>query len=334
MHFSTTLLLASAALSHTAQAALVSQNSTKRGLVYIPQTFITNPTDEPILTSPETILTWYYNYQMSPSPSLASQTHLEFVPMLWGSPDNANDFSFSDTVQNLIRQGKNITHVMGFNEPDGTFETGGSSMSPIGAAATWRRVLQPLREKGLKLVGPATTGGPQGKVWLAEFLAACGGQCSIDVLPVHWYGDFGGLASHIGEKETFFEGYPEAFPNGNETKIWVTEYAYPHGDFENSQRFFNESAEYFDRLEVIERYSYFGSFRSDRSNVGPYAAMLTEKGELTDIGSLYLGGGLTGRVPDGSVKPENDESGAFSLFGYRMRGWEWVIVAVVGAVVL
>lgn len=271
---------------------------------------------------------------MSPSPQLANAKHLEFVPMLWGSPDNANDFSFSDTVQNLIRQGSNITYVMGFNEPDGSFETGGSKISPVGAAATWRRVIEPLREKGLKLVGPATTGGPDGFQWLNEFLTACDGYCTIDVLPVHWYGNFGGLASHIGEKSNFFKGYPKAFPKGNETKMWVTEYAFPHGDFENSKQFFNESAEYFDRLEVIERYSYFGAFRSDQSNVGPYAAMLTEKGELTDIGSLYLGGGVTGKVPDGSTKQADDDSGAFSVFGHRVHGWEWIVVAALGIVLL
>lgn len=65
---------------------------------------------------------------------------------------------------------------------------------------------------------------------------------------------------------------------------------------EQTQGFFNMSAEYFDRLPSVERYSYFGSFRSDVSNVGPNAAMLTQKGELTDIGSWYLGGAATGKV--------------------------------------
>lgn len=50
----------------------------------------------------------------------------------------------------------------------------------------------------------------------------------------------------------------------------------------------------------ITRYAYFGSFRSDASNVGPAAAMLTEKGQLTDVGSWYLGGNATGAKPDGS----------------------------------
>lgn len=51
----------------------------------------------------------------------------------------------------------------------------------------------------------------------------------------------------------------------------------------------------------ITHYSYFGSFRSSVSNVGPNAAMLTEKGKLTDIGSWYLGRSATGNKPRGAA---------------------------------
>ncbi|KAI9757264.1 MAG: hypothetical protein M1815_001622 [Lichina confinis] len=47
----------------------------------------------------------------------------------------------------------------------------------------------------------------------------------------------------------------------------------------------------------VERYFYFGSFRSSVSNVGPNAAMLTERGKLTDIGAVYLGLETQGNVP-------------------------------------
>ncbi|KAL5400925.1 hypothetical protein PMIN03_011961 [Paraphaeosphaeria minitans] len=50
----------------------------------------------------------------------------------------------------------------------------------------------------------------------------------------------------------------------------------------------------------ITRYAYFGAFRSDTSNVGANSAMLTEKGELTDIGSWYLGGSRTNNIPHSS----------------------------------
>ena len=312
-------ILLTAGIAHLTTAATVSSNSTKRGLIYIPQIHLDYPGDSAIFLDPSNTLTWYYNYQSSPSPQLENQTHLQFVPMMWGNPENGGDYSFSDTVSDLIRKGHNITHVMGFNEPDGPNETGGSDISPKGAAASWIRVLEPLREKhGLKLVGPATTGGPDGFVWLAKFFEECDGRCNVDVMPVHWYGDFIGFSSHLGEKMA-------AYPN---TPIWVTEYAFPHGDIENSNRFFNESAEYMDRLAEVERYSYFGAFRSERSNVGPYAAMLTEKGELTDIGSLYLGGGVTGKVPDGKVKgpPDDGTSGAVGKWELATNVDFWIVL--------
>lgn len=86
-----------------------------------------------------------------------------------------------------------------------------------------------------------------------------------------------------------------SFPN---TSIWITEYAYANQDLEDTQDFYNESAAYFDRLDYIERYSYFGAFRSKTSNVGPNVPFLNNDGDLTDIGSWYLGfGNSTGVLP-------------------------------------
>ena len=69
------------------------------------------------------------------------------------------------------------------------------------------------------------------------------------------------------------------------------------------------SSEYMDRLEVVERYSIFAAFRSDASNVGPNATMLSAGGELTDIGAWYLGRSATGVAPTDT----NKASGAVSL---------------------
>lgn len=86
--------------------------------------------------------------------------------------------------------------------------------------------------------------------------------------------------------------------------IWVTEYALANADLADTQSFFNESMDYFDRLDYIDRYSYFGSFRSDTSNVGANVAMLNSKGKLTDIGSWYLGGKKTGVKPNAAGRLE------------------------------
>ena len=320
MYLSTDLLAAAAAAllllpSTLAQATF--QRSSKRGLVYVASAKY--PADNQIWVESGSDLTWYYNYELTPSADYnnRSQTEFEFVPMLWGAPATTTDTAFLDGVKSMIKGGRNISHVLTFNEPDGTSSTGGSSIDPALAATTWIREIEPLRELGLKVGAPAVTGSPSGFTWLSNFFAACASQgtnCTVDFIPIHWYGNFDGLASHIGQVTGTWVplsfplpslSFPRPLSNVDicrypNTTIWVTEYALNDASLSDTQRFFNTSAEYFDRLDYIERYSYFGSFRSSVSNVGPNAAMLDQKGRLTDIGSWYLGGAATNNVPSSS----------------------------------
>ncbi|KAE8441987.1 hypothetical protein EG329_004113 [Mollisiaceae sp. DMI_Dod_QoI] len=282
MRFSSSLLLAAATLT---SADTFQTRSSKRGLVFVPST--KHASDNQIWVEGNSDLTWYYNYNAAPSPAYSNRTQseFEFVPMLW-SPST----TFLSSVKSLISGGRNISHILTYNEPDGTSSTGGSDVDPKTAASNWISQVQPLKQLGVKLGAPAVTGSPGGFTWLADFFDACASQgtnCTADFIPIHWYGNFAGLASHIGQVRA-------TYPN---TSIWITEYALNNDTLPNTQDFFNMSAEYFDRIDYIDRYSYFGSFRSDVSNVGPNVAMLTQKGQLTDIGSWYLGGAATNNIP-------------------------------------
>jgi len=79
--------------------------------------------------------------------------------------------------------------------------------------------------------------------------------------------------------------------------IWVTEFGFPFQDLPTTQQFYNQSTSWLDNSDFIERYAYFGSFRSHTSNVGPNVPFLNNDGLLTDIGSWYLGGNETGVDP-------------------------------------
>jgi len=292
MYLSTSLL-AAATLLPSALAQATFQRSSKRGLVFVPSAKY--PQDNQVWVENGSDLTWYYNYGATPSATYndRSQSEFEFVPMLWGAPTSTSDTAFLTGIQTLIKQGTNISHVLTFNEPDGTTSTGGSNVDPTVAATTWIREIEPLRKLGVKTGAPAVTGSQGGFTWLSEFFSACASQgtnCTADFIPIHWYGNFEGLASHIGQ-------VVGTYPN---TSIWVTEYALNDASLSDTQSFFNSSAEYFDRLDYVKRYSYFGSFRSSVSNVGPNAAMLDQNGRLTDIGSWYLGGAATNNIPSAS----------------------------------
>jgi hypothetical protein len=82
--------------------------------------------------------------------------------------------------------------------------------------------------------------------------------------------------------------------------LWVVEYGYNDQDLSATQEFFNQSLAFLEGSEAVARYSWFGAFRSVVSNVGPNMAMLDPYGNLTDIGSWYLGGNATGKaaMPD------------------------------------
>lgn len=192
-----------------ATAAADSLASSKRGLVFTPNSKW--PDDNFIWARQPSDLTWYYNYGASPSPAYSNltQDEFEFVPMLWGAPADVSDTSFLSTVKGLVKDRNiNITHVMSFNEPDGPNKYGGSEIEPSVAAQVWVKNIIPLQEMGIRVGLPACTGGWGGLPWTKQFLGNCsklissGGKtknCTYDFVPLHWYGNFEGLASHIGE---------------------------------------------------------------------------------------------------------------------------------------
>lgn len=59
----------------------------------------------------------------------------------------------------------------------------------------------------------------------------------VPQIPVHWYGNFEGFASHVGQVNA-------TYPN---MTMWVTEYALPDSPLEASQEFYNQSAAFMDR---------------------------------------------------------------------------------------
>ena len=215
-------------------AIAASVTSSKRGLVYVASS--TSDKDDSIWDASNSDLTWYYNYGPSPT-SEYDNTGLQFVPMLWGAPSSTTDMTFYNTVKGLIDGGMKIPYVLAFNEPDGC-TSGGSCVDATLAAQTWIREIEPLKALNVSLGAPAVTGSPSGFTWLQQFYTACAGNCSSSFIPVHWYGNFEGLASHMGQVNA-------TYPN---MTMWVTEYAYPDGSLADSQSFYNQSANYFDGL--------------------------------------------------------------------------------------
>ena len=263
--------------------------SAKRGLIYIPPASGHSQQDDPLL-SKDSSLTWYYNYNPGPNTTIAnasSPLKLEFVPQLWGANNDNGGTAFSGQVEPLLDDPANkITSMLFMNEPD-LGNSGGSGVDPGTAAKLWQDQFASLKEKhsNLQLGSPAVSNAPEGFNWLAEWFAACDNKCQPDFMAVHYYGPYDGFVQHIQQVNSTF---------GNITSkggIWVTEFAFPGQDMPTTQAFFNQSITYLDSQDVIKRYSYFGSFESSNSNVGPNVAMLDKNGHLTTIGAQYVGTG-------------------------------------------
>jgi hypothetical protein len=193
-----------------ATLALAVDKNEKRGLCFVPNP--DHPGDNDLWAGPDSDISWYYNYQDVPSPAFSdySQEDFEFVPMMWGVTEDLKATTFLDNVKELIDNGRNISHVLGFNEPDAPFDWGGSNIPPKDAAQAWVVNFEPLGEMGVKLGLPGCTGGWGSMPWLREFLGNCSEilsdgedkkkNCTFDFVPVHWYDNFEGLASHMGER--------------------------------------------------------------------------------------------------------------------------------------
>ncbi|KAA8570798.1 hypothetical protein EYC84_000190 [Monilinia fructicola] len=166
MHLTSTLLLTATSCIPLilADSTETVGSSSKRGLVFVPNSKY--PTDNQIWVQPGSDLTWYYNYGIAASPAYSNltQEEFEFVPMLWGTSN-----TFLADTKSLISDGRNITHVLTYNEPDGTSSTGGSAILPSAAAANWISQVEPLRKLGVKTGAPAVTGSERGFTWLGDF---------------------------------------------------------------------------------------------------------------------------------------------------------------------
>jgi hypothetical protein len=207
--------------------------SGKRGLVYIPNKKY--PGDDSIWTSQGSDLTWYYTYAAYPIDTY-TKADWEFVPMLWGNPSSPG--TFASTVEGYKNQGVNISNILGFNEPDGPVSTGGTNIDAGKAATLWKQEIEPLKNMGLRLGAPATQGNAAGISWLNSFMSSCDGGCTIDFIPVHYYGDFQGFASYVGQVYATFGKKP----------IWVTEFGLPNAPLTDSQSFLNQSMNFLDNV--------------------------------------------------------------------------------------
>ncbi|KAH7406754.1 glycosyl hydrolase catalytic core-domain-containing protein [Phaeosphaeria sp. MPI-PUGE-AT-0046c] len=280
------------ALALFALSSTTFAEDSKKGFAYIGDT---HATDNRLLSS-NSPLAWYYNWSPYPNTNLIPADSVEFVPMIHGI-----DATESSRTEEVIRDlPKSSTHLLSFNEPDGTTGSGGSSIKPEDAAKAYIDYVVPYRTgksggRNWKISHPSTTGSPNGLKWLRSFNESCykidsKNGCPTDFVSVHWYGAFDGLAAWLGTLDEFY--------NTNSTrdtpvKLWVTEMGLPQQSAEATVQMMNQTLPYLEKLDFVERYAWFGAFRADDANewTGDGVALFDDDGGLTELGALYMGNG-------------------------------------------
>jgi hypothetical protein len=304
----TTLTLLSLALLTSSAHA---QNNSKRGFAYVGNS---HTPDNSLLQADKSPLTWYYNWSPYPNRDQIAPENLEFVPLIHGI-DGAED---SQTARALNNLPDSSNHILTFNEPDGEKDTGGSSISPEDAARAYIDHILPYREgkngdRKWYISHPSTTGSPTGLGWLREFNSSCyeidsENGCPTDFIAAHWYGAFDGLTSWLGTLDDFYNG--NRSDKEPKLRVWLTEMALPQADERATVAMMNRSLGYLDELEYVERYAWFGAFRTDDANewTGDGVALFDDDGGLTELGALYLGG-----EGNGFAEGQKGEGGAAGL---------------------
>jgi hypothetical protein len=124
---------------------------------------------------------------------------------------NVNDTSFLVNITTLIKDGLNITQVLGFNQPDLTWSEGGSNLSNADAAQLWINNFLPLQELGVKIGLPVVNAQRDPGNWTVPFLDSCTAlirdqtgddtkDCPYDFVPIHAFGNMSVLTDRV---ETF-----------------------------------------------------------------------------------------------------------------------------------
>ena len=206
---------------------------------------------------------WYYNWGPSGGSDAA-----EFVPLIKRKKD------LSKWALNKIRSYDDVTHLLGFNEPEREKQ---SNMTVKEAISYWPQLMDIAAEKNLKLGSPAVSGDKGGMDWIREFMdQADKKDLKVDFFAVHWYG-----GTDADKLEGFLDGYEKKY----RLPIWLTEFNAWSGTESENYSFLKKSLRFLERSRNIERYAYF-NFKAGRAQ-----ALMNADGTLTRMGEAYRDAG-------------------------------------------
>lgn len=228
------------------QANYVAASGSKRGLAYNNE----SPSLQPWAAYPK--ISWGHCWA---SVDFSMPLSIEFVPTLSDLSSDALPVWDANVKKALDRQTGEIKYLQFLNEPD---QPGQKALTdPASAAAAFKKYMNKYAAPNVKLGSPSVTNGVvngMGLEYLKNFLAACQG-CTIDFVPVHWYGcgdgcgieqDVALFKKQIGDAISIADGKP----------VWIPEFQHL-GSLSSQKQFLELVLPWLDGTPEIERYAYF-----------------------------------------------------------------------------
>lgn len=239
---SSSVASSSAAPTTTTASSGSSGSSNKRGAAYNTASLIS-----PLLGD-GTKLSWAYNWGSSSDGLSDVSSSLEYVPMLWGTGSDHTSY-WASNAQDALDAGS--SHMVSFNEPD---NSGQANLSPAEAATGHQTHMNPFASKA-RIGAPAITNSNidgESTSWLSSWIDACGGSCSYDFCPAHWYNTIDAGADDLLK-------FVKSVYDTCGKPVWITEFEPTSGSDEEKAAFLETVQEAFDSDEYsfVERYSYF-----------------------------------------------------------------------------
>ena len=298
---------------------LAQQRSAKRGVCWDEKTQALTAT--PIEKMAPGIA-WLYNWGEAPTGTPANLgTEMAFLPMCWNA-------SFNETrLRNYLTAHKGeVKYLLAFNEPNLSWNVGGSAMTPQQAANAWSKVKKIAADFDLEIVAPALnfTGDKVGDrvwepfAWYDEFFRLVP-DAGIDYLAFHsymnWYSAVNWVASEYfyTDKESgdlFFSTNKAKYPNlvkyledyktanGHYPRMFLTEFCAWEGNkdgytssLENQIDQMTQKVQKLEQSDLVAGYAWFMGNTSQAPTEYPYNSVFqsnTASSELSDLGKVYV----------------------------------------------
>ena len=224
-------------------------------------------------------VSWHYSWGSALPEEAKEPRGVEFVPMLWGYWGESDKFKQQMTELTVPKSKSNTEFLLGWNEPDGKRQ---ANLSVQRALQGWPALMKTNRRLG----SPAAA--HTHKKWLQDFMKkAKQKKYRVDFLTLHWYG---------GANAENFIKYVKDMHKMYGKPIWITEFAVAdwkaksvaknRHSKESILKFMKAVLPELDKLDFVERYSWFSWDDPNHKHLGP-SSLYDKNGKMTKLGKFY-----------------------------------------------